>query len=605
MPLSQGQILNNRYRIVRLLGQGGFGAVYRAWDFNFDGPVAIKECSHLAPDVVRQFTLEARLLFHVRHPNLPKVYDSFGVPGQGQYLVMEFVDGEDLATMLGRSQAALPEAKVLGWTLQVCDALSYLHRLNPPVIHRDIKPANIRITPDNQAILVDFGISKEYDPNQKTMEGARAVTPGFSPIEQYGMGRTDARSDVYALGATLYNLLTNQIPPESLSVRMGISPPAPPAHIANPAVSPVTSAVIEQAMQIAMAERFASIDAFKVALSSAPLLGRPAGAAAPAPPSQAVAQSPAQAGAELGTTAPARKASRAIPQQGGPPLPGRLLTLGGGISLSLVHIPAGPFRMGVLAAHAPALAAAGYPPEWLAGEQPQHEVLLSDYWIGKTPVTVAQFQAFILATGYRTSADRRGSGWVWNGTRWEDVRGANWRRPHGPGSEMTDKEDYPVTQVGLEDAQAFCQWASHTSGAALSVPSEAQWEKAGRGLDGRSYPWGDQPPDTQRCNFNRLVGEVTPPGRYSPAGDSPFGCQDMAGNIWEWVSDHYNEQEYAQRAAGQVIDPPGAASGKLLVLRGGSWYREAAYLRCASRFPYDPATKDFFNCGFRVVAEGD
>ena len=283
MPLSQGQVLNNRYRIVKLLGQGGFGAVYRAWDFNFDGPVAIKECSRLAPDVVRQFIMEARLLFHLRHPNLPKVYDSFGVAGQGQYLVMEFIAGEDLESMLVKAGGPLPEAQVLGWILQVCDALSYLHRQNPAIIHRDIKPANIRITPDGQAILVDFGISKEYDPNQKTMEGARAVTPGFSPIEQYGMGRTDARSDVYALGATLYNLLTNQIPPESLSVRMGLSPAPPPVQVINPAVSQFCSAVIEQAMEIAMLDRFASIEAFKNALMHSPVIsGSPASPGSPA-----------------------------------------------------------------------------------------------------------------------------------------------------------------------------------------------------------------------------------------------------------------------------------------------------------------------------------
>ena len=261
--------------------------------------------------------------------------------------------------------------------------------------------------------------------------------------------------------------------------------------------------------------------------------------------------------------------------------------------------------MGTSAATAGALAGGDYPAEWLAAEQPQHEVLLSAYWIGKTPVTVAQFQAFILASGYRTSADRRGSGWVWNGTRWEEVRGANWRRPSGPGSEMTDKEDYPVTQVSLDDAQAFCQWASHVSGVLLSVPSEAQWEKAGRGADGRLYPWGDAAPDAARCNFNQQVGDLTPVGRYTPLGDSPYDCLDMAGNAWEWVSDWYSEKEYARRAGGQVSDPSGPETGKLRVLRGGSWYREAIYIRCASRFPYDPASKDTFNCGFRVVGEGE
>jgi serine/threonine protein kinase len=216
MPLISGQILNTRYRIVKLLGQGGFGAVYRAWDLNLNRPCAIKENLETAPEAQQQFQREAQMLSNLHHPNLPRVIDYYFISGQGQYLVMDFVEGEDLQSILDNAGSTLTESQVLPWIRQVCDALSYLHHQNPPIIHRDVKPRNIIITPAGQAMLVDFGIAKRYDPQSKTTMGARAVTPGYSPNEQYGHGTTDSISDIYALGATLYTLLTNQVPVESV-----------------------------------------------------------------------------------------------------------------------------------------------------------------------------------------------------------------------------------------------------------------------------------------------------------------------------------------------------------------------------------------------------
>ncbi|MEW5872486.1 MAG: serine/threonine-protein kinase [Chloroflexota bacterium] len=243
MPLSPGQILDNRYRVVKLLGQGGFGAVYRVWDTRMDRPMALKENLEISPEAQRQFKREAQILFDLTHPNLPKVIDCFSVPGQGQYLVMEFVDGEDLGAMLLRVGGPLPETQVLRWIEQICDALSYLHSRNPSIIHRDIKPANIKITPDGKAMLVDFGIAKVYDPHLSTTAGARAVPPGFSPIEQYGSsGRTDSRTDVYALGATLYVLLTGKMPVEVPDRNLGIQLPHP--RLLNAAITPKVEATL-------------------------------------------------------------------------------------------------------------------------------------------------------------------------------------------------------------------------------------------------------------------------------------------------------------------------------------------------------------------------
>ncbi|MEW5869339.1 MAG: protein kinase [Chloroflexota bacterium] len=271
MSLSPGQILHQRYRIVSLLGQGGFGAVYRAWDLNLEQPCAVKENLDTSPEALRQFKREAQILARLSHPNLPRVVDHFILPGSGTgsgsaYLVMEYIDGEDLQSMLNGRPGPLPLRQVVRWMAQICDALTFLHAQNPPVIHRDIKPANIKITSQGKVMLVDFGIAKLYDPQAGTTVGARAVTPGYSPLEQYGLGKTDARSDVYALGATVYTLLSGLIPPASVDISAGNTPPPIPIHQINPAVSPGVSALIEQAMQLKRDERLESAAQFKAGL---------------------------------------------------------------------------------------------------------------------------------------------------------------------------------------------------------------------------------------------------------------------------------------------------------------------------------------------------
>ncbi len=266
MPLSQGQILNSRYRIAKLLRQGGFGAVYRAWDLNINRPCAVKENLEASAEAQQQFGREAMILANLNHPNLARVNDYFFIPGQGQYLVMDYVEGEDLQEKLNQVQGPLPEVQVIPWILQICDALEYLHCQNPPIIHRDIKPANIRITSQGQAMLVDFGIAKAYDPNLKTTLGARAFTPGYSPPEQYGRGTTDARSDIYALGATLYTILTCEVPPESTERLRGAVLSAPSRL--NPAISPKAEVVISRAMQLEPTQRFQQSSEFRAALHS-------------------------------------------------------------------------------------------------------------------------------------------------------------------------------------------------------------------------------------------------------------------------------------------------------------------------------------------------
>jgi len=220
MALIAGQTLQQRYQIVALLGQGGMGAVYRAWDMRLNIPVAVKELVpqpgleiRILERLQRQFIQEAQVLARLRHPHLVNVTDYFEEAGNA-YLVMEFVAGETLADHIAQ-QGALPESQVLAWAEQLLDALAYCHRQQ--ILHRDLKPANVVITPEGQAILVDFGLIKLWNPDAPvTHTPIRGVgTPQYAPPEQYdpSTGHTDARSDLYGLGATLYHALTGQMPP--------------------------------------------------------------------------------------------------------------------------------------------------------------------------------------------------------------------------------------------------------------------------------------------------------------------------------------------------------------------------------------------------------
>ena len=308
--LKQGEILQNRYRIERELGRGGFGAVYRSWDQNLNKACALKENLSTTPEAQRQFRREATVLASLTHPNLPRVTDHFSISGQGQYLVMDFVEGEDLGSMLLR-QGTIDPDKAIEWINQVADALEYLHNRKQPVVHRDIKPSNIRITPEGRAVLVDFGLVKLYDPHLKTTIGARAITPGFAPPEQYGRGKTDGRTDIYALGATLYALLTGQEPLESVS-RMAGEAFEPVEHIA-PHVKSHISRAIDKAMQLDPSQRYQTVEEFKKNLNS----GVPE---APSPPPIAVVR-PTPASAQSPRVQQSDVQWASAPQHRGPSQP--------------------------------------------------------------------------------------------------------------------------------------------------------------------------------------------------------------------------------------------------------------------------------------------
>ncbi len=269
--LKPDTILQGRYRIVRQLGQGGMGAVYEAVDERLDTTVALKETLFTDERLRRQFEREARLLARLHHPALPRVSDHFS-EGDGQFLVMQFVPGDDLSEMLSRRQGPFPTSQVLSWADQLLDALDYLHTQEPQIIHRDIKPQNLKLTSRGQIILLDFGLAKGQggDISRVTAASIFGYTPNYAPLEQIqGLG-TDLRSDLYSLAATIYHLLTGIKPPDALSraaaLVNGQQDPLRSASQTNPAVTPQLDEVLKKAMAQNRDQRYASAEDMRKAL---------------------------------------------------------------------------------------------------------------------------------------------------------------------------------------------------------------------------------------------------------------------------------------------------------------------------------------------------
>ncbi|NCP86496.1 MAG: hypothetical protein CO094_02975 [Anaerolineae bacterium CG_4_9_14_3_um_filter_57_17] len=289
---------------------------------------------------------------------------------------------------------------------------------------------------------------------------------------------------------------------------------------------------------------------------------------------------PAFGGELLAGKEPTRRgAAQAITAEAAPP-PANRFTLAG---IEFVRIPAGSFLMGSSAADK----------ESSDDEKPQSAIALPEYWMAVTPLTVAQFAAFMRANpGYQTTAEKTGSGYVYTGSKWEETRGARWDDPRGDKKGVKNKQNHPVTQVSWEDAQACAAWLQRefragnfaaacplaSTAFVLRLPTEAEWEKAARGTAGNLFPWGNDDPNPKRCNFNMNVKDTTPVGQYSPQGDSPYGCVDMSGNVWEWTHSLYKPYPYQPDDGREAEQDSG-----FRVLRGGSFYNDRHYVRAAVR----------------------
>lgn len=307
--LETGKLLCNRYRVEKVLGQGGMGAVYLACDGSLgDKRVAIKEMRVVTGDdksqqaALKQFRQEAQFLANLEHPNLVHVSDFFSEEGR-HYLVMAFVKGQNLGEMLSARRGAFPVAKVVEWGRQLASVLNYLHTQETPILFRDLKPSNIMLDAAGNVRLIDFGIARSFNP-----EGGATATflqgmgsAGYSPLEQYqGAGGTDPRSDIYALGATLFHLLTNRVPPSPVEL-VSENKPMPSPRRWNPTLPPALEQILLKMLAVRKDERYQSMDQVQALLDqAAKSLDQEEGAteslgsapSLPPPPSAPLAQAP-------------------------------------------------------------------------------------------------------------------------------------------------------------------------------------------------------------------------------------------------------------------------------------------------------------------------
>ena len=613
MPLFPFAILNKRYRIVSLLAEGVYGCTYRARDIVEGQDVAVKEYLDASVETQKLFRREARRLSELKHGQLTAVTDHFALEDVGQYLVSRYVDGVDLQSLLNQ-YGPLPSDLIVPWLQSVCKPLAYLHQKGQ--LHLNLKPANVRLTPDGDVFLVDSGLPGL---------GVRPHAGGYgSPEQQAGLEVTPL-SDVYSLGATLYTLLTGQVPPNALSRESGLAD-LKPAREVNPDVEPYLSIVANRAMSVRPDVRYESVNEFAQALE------RPAGRPAPEiSPLRRVPDHPPAAPlpAPSPRFTPARRRRQIEPRT----LLGLLIVLlivfGVGVAFSLVNSNAANETEAQAAATAtvgsalilaltemaptptplprptalpsptpqPILTETGSRMLFVPGgtfrmgfedggrdERPLRMVQIDPFYIDETEVTAGQYAQCVEAGGCR--APRVSS---------ENYYGS------------PEYVDYPVIFVNWYDAQAFCDWRG------ARLPTEAEWEKAA-GYDPVEtikyrFPWGDAF-DGNRLNFcdancthskrdpnyNDGYRYAGPVGSY-PDGRSPIGAYDMAGNVVEWVGDWYDFSYYRNATDN---NPRGPDTGDFRVIRGGSWLGSAEEVTTTIRRSYDPLVAQA-NVGFRCA----
>ena len=558
------------------------GAVFRAVDTRSGQEVALKLLTAQDERARRRLALEARALTQLRHRSVVSLLDAGEDRGRA-WLALELVRGRSLQERLDR-EGPLPPREAARLLQSVAAGLTHAHRQG--VLHRDLKPSNV-LLPDGggEAKLTDFGLAGfefELSQSRLTKSGTFMGSPGYwSPEQAAGQASAvGAATDVYGLGALLYAALTGRAPiaGESLQELLVATATLRPAA---PGVDPVLDALALRCLEKGPAERPPTVDA--VARELARYL---AGVVAPrrrggvVVPAIAAIAALAVAGVVLAwwgqapaaplppvvatgtvTEVDARAPIASLPRGVVPGArEGELVNEKDGSVL--VRVPAMSFRMG---------SEAGDP-----DERPIHDVRLMPYFIGKHEVTWAQYRAFCQARAGRPPSnviDHRG--------------------------QFEAPDQHPVFNVSWADAQAYCQWAG------LRLPTEAEWEGAARGEDGRSFPWGNEQPGANRCSLG--TGEsadyrdsrdgfpFTAPVGSFPEGASPFGAQDMAGNVLEWTQDWYGGYP-----AEPAVDPSGPTVGDQRVLRGGSWRRTAQGVRAPLRNRYPPTTRHDF-IGFRVA----
>jgi serine/threonine-protein kinase len=530
-----------KYEIIEEIGRGGFSTVYKARDTMLDREVALKVLHpQLLTDqaFVRRFQREARTLARLRHPNIVTVYE-VAEAGGNLYIAMELACGSSLATAVAE-RGRIPWEEALTLLEPVCKALDYAHRQR--IVHRDLKLSNILLDEEFGPQLADFGIARLVGTSSMslTMTGGIVGTPAYIAPEVWDEGAAEAPADIYALGCIVYEMLTGNVlfsgATPMQTMRAHDKGPQFPARWPDGVPDGVES-ILGKALAREPESRFAS------AGEMAEALGR--------------------VGTREKRSAEAKPKARAEEKRSLP----AILSPTKPFEPEMILIPAGEFLMG----SDPERDKASH-----STERPQHTLYLPAYYIAKTPVTNEQYLAFVQAA-------RHGLPDHWEGKL-----------------SLMGKEDHPVTYVSWYDAVNYCRWLAKVTGKPYGLPSEAEWEKAAS-WDAvaeckRVYPWGDEW-DASRCNSDQGdQGGTTRVGLYSPQGDSPYGCADMAGNVLEWTRSTRRAYPYETADGRENL----RVSGVARMLRGSSFSTESGGMRCACRMGFRPVQKDD-STGFRVV----
>lgn len=541
-----GQTIAGRYKIESLLGQGGMSTVYLAYDPNLRRNVAVKLIHpHLSNDAqfIRRFEQEAAAVAQLRHPNIIQVYD-FNHDDGLYYMVLEYVPGETLQarlTALNASRQRLTTAEIVHITGAVCDAVAYAHQRG--MIHRDLKPANVMLNPQGQPILMDFGVAKMMGESHQTATGSVVGTALYMSPEQARGERPDERSDIYSIGVMLFEMIAGAPPfkaDSAVSLMMKhVTQPVPDIRQINQTVPDLLVAVTKKALAKDPAERYRTAADMAMALRAIEVQGKP-GSASAVSKIQSSGEIPALQTISgvlppSASVQPVKKSNTLIWVSG---IIALLFLLGigaGGLWLFLGSRPTSTTTALPSAEGMIKIGAGSYTVgRETAGQNyaPVQQVKLNDFWLDEYEVTNAHYAKFLAETKQKAPA------------AWPE------------GKIPAGKEDFPVQGVTWDMGAAYCAWANKR------LPSEAEWEVAARGSDGRLYPWGNDQKAVQlpQTDTYKVGSKMT--------NQSAFGAFDMAGNVWEWVGDTYapipagnrvlrgGENGFLKDMAYRLIGPP-------------------------------------------------